>query len=489
MRSPRLPALAVAIAVTVAACGSDADVQTSTTATPSLGEPADASEASTTAAAAPATTSVEQPASPPESSEPESSDVAVIEPSTTAPSVEPVDQWAFDFVGAQGPADDGVVRIGFANQPSFSPESDVAARAAVDYLNTELTGLAGRRIELVTCPIETVADADACATEFAADDVALVVTGALNVGGAELYAALDGVTPVLVGNGLTTADFLTPSVFGYTVGGAGVVAGLAEFITQRLQPSPTTVGVVYLDSDAGNTVLNLFVAPTFADAGIETTLVPIRPDTDAQTLATDLTSSGAATADVVLAIADATGCADLYEALTIIEATPTVVGVGLCNSTAVTERLDTLGIDDVLPDGWYFGSNGYSLNIANLDAGIDTYLDKLPQYGDPIAPDGNADITGLAPLTFSTFLAVAKAVASTGPDVLDDTTALRTALFEFEGPMPFQAGTLDCGNISVRGIALPSLCASQMGVQQYTNGEWTPIADANNDQAIALNDN
>lgn len=479
MRFPRLSAVAVVTALVVTACGNDEEASSrppSPSTTVQVGEP----ETAPTSGTAP----VEPQSTPPEATEPPATEPASIEPS-----IDPVDQWAFEFVGAQGPAVGEVVRIGFANQPSFSPESDIAALAVVDYLNAELTGFAGRRIELVACAIETVADADTCATRFTTDGVALVITGALNVGGAELYATLDGTIPVLIGNGLTAADFLTPSVFGYTVGAAGVVAGLAEFITQRLEPTPSTVAVVYLDSDAGNTVLDLFVAPILADAGIQPVLVPVGADSDAQDLATALTSTDAATVEVVLAITDAPGCADLYQALTIIGANPTVVGVGLCNSTLVTERLAELGIDDVLPDGWYFGSNGYSLNIANPDAGVDTYLAKLPRYGDPIAPDGTADITGLAPLTFSTFLAVARAVTAAGPDIVDDPVGLGTALYEFDGPMPFQAGPLDCGNISLRGIALPSLCASQMGVQQYADRQWTPIADANNNRAIALASN
>jgi hypothetical protein len=53
--------------------------------------------------------------------------------------------------------------------------------------------------------------------------------------------------------------------------------------------------------------------------------------------------------------------------------------------------------------------------------------------------------------------------------------------------MMFQAGPIACGKTVIVGVALPAVCASQMGVHQYKDGTWNPVLDGNNGQAIDLN--
>jgi branched-chain amino acid transport system substrate-binding protein len=405
-------------------------------------------------------------------------------PATTVPALE---VWGADYVGGPGGIATGTpIRIGFVNQTSFSPESPAAAAAATAYLNTELGGVSGRPIELVSCPVETESDATACAARLGTDPtVAMIMTGALQVGGSQLYDGVAGTKPILIGSGLTASDFLTTNAHTYTVGGAGVVAGLAHFITAGLPQPPTKVAVVHLSTDAGTTAVSLFVKPILEAAGTPAVYAPLPDPATTADVNTALGTAGALDADVVFAIVDVANCNNLYDALADLKLAPTVVSVGLCTSSPVATHLAGLGLTDKAPNGWYFGSNGYSQNIPNLDAGIDTYNAKIAQYGVPESGTVSVDTTGLAPLTFATTLTVAKLMNTLG-DQATDPAALEAAITAFTGPMMFQAGPIACGKTTVVGVTLPAVCASRMGIQRYIDGTWTPISDGNNGKAIDI---
>jgi len=456
-RSARLHAvahaglLAVAMAVAAGACSTGSEGSATTTTAPATSVPASAATV----------------------------------PTTTVPAT---DTWGLSYVGATpGRAAGEPIRLGFVNQDSFSPESTPAAAAAVAYLNEELGGAAGRPLELVPCPIETEAQAQACGERFASDpDLVGVVVGALQVGNQVLYDAIGTSKPVLIATALTSADFLSPTARTFTVGGAGVVVGLSHHIATTA-PTPSEVAVLHLDSPAGNTAASLFIAPLLEREGVPAVFVPIAPASDATEVADRLVAAGAVDADVALVVVDVPGCISVYDALAALDMAPRVFSAGLCNSTPVGDHLASLGLTDPVPDGWSFGSNGYSQYIPNLEAGVDTYLAKMRQYAEPAPGAATVDTTGLAPLTFSTVVTVAKLMNDLGVTATDP-VALQDAITSFTGPMMFQVGPLACGATVVAGISLPAVCPSQMGIQQYRDGTWIPVADGNNGQPIDLSD-
>ena len=415
--------------------------------------------------------------------------VSVAPDTTQAPpsTIAPLDSWGLAYVGGPGGRATGApIKVGFVNLTSFSPESPAAAAAAVSYLNAELGGVGGRAIELISCPVESEADATACASSLGDDPaVAMIMTGALQVGGAQLYDGVAGRKPILIGSGLTAADFLTEHAHTFTVGGAGVVAGLAHFIITGLPQPPKEVAVVHLSSAAGTTAVTLFVKPIFDAAGTRAVYAPLPEAATAADVSAALTAAGALDADTIFAIVDVANCSTLYDSLAELDITPTVVSVGLCTSAPVAAHLAGLGLDDKAPDGWYFGSNGYSQNIPNVDAGIDTYNAKIAQYGVAEPGTTGVDTTGLAPLTFATTLTAARLMNALG-DQATDPVALGAAITAFTGPMMFQAGPIACGTTTVLGFTLPAVCASRMGVQRYLDKQWIPIADGNNGKAIDI---
>ena len=144
-----------------------------------------------------------------------------------------------------GPSDTGEatgepIKIGFQNpegDPNGSfPEYSASARAAADYINTELGGLGGRPIELVVCEMAISPDASQrCANELVAEGVELVVSG-LSFFGNHISILNGAGVPVIVGTPITVADFTSPDTFAIGAGGGcfGVHTGLVQFVTQDL---------------------------------------------------------------------------------------------------------------------------------------------------------------------------------------------------------------------------------------------------------------
>jgi branched-chain amino acid transport system substrate-binding protein len=356
----------------------------------------------------------------------------------------------------------------------------------VAYINAELGGIGGRPLELVPCFVESESDAAGCASRLGDDPtIPIVMTGALQVGGSQLYDGLADRKPVLISSGLTSVDFLTTHAHTYTVGGAGVVAGLSHFIATSLPQAPKKVAVVHLSTPAGTTAVSLFVEPLFTEHNINAVYVPVSDAATRADVTDALTNAGAQDADVVFAIVNLPNCINLYDSLAELAIAPTVVSVGTCGSTPIAQHLASLGLTDAAPDAWYFGSNGYNQHIPNTDAGVDTYNAKIQQYGTPEPGSDSIDATGLASLTFATTLTIAKLMNHLGERATDQ-SALAAAVVGFTGPMMFQVGPIACGATTVLGVSFPAVCASQMGVQQYIDGTWVPVADGNNGRSIDI---
>ena len=213
------------------------------------------------------------------------------------------------------------------------------------------------------------------------DEVSFVLTGTLLVGNQPLYDVLDGQKPVIIGNAVTLADFLTTAGVGYPTGSVGVIPGMAEFAIERLDPKPTNAAIMYADNPAGQAAYASLLKPVFDLAGIPVSAVAVTdPGATAADIQAAMTAAGAGTADVFISVLTVQSCIAMYDAIQQLGIDPVVVTTGLCFGTGMTDHLAGLGEDGQVPDGWYFGGYGYSYFIPDLESGIATYLNKVEQY-------------------------------------------------------------------------------------------------------------
>src|SRR5262245_12932344 len=222
--------------------------------------------------------------------------------SATTPPEQDVNAWALAYPGSPGGAAQGdPIRVGYANSEIFAPEATVGVRAAVEYVNAELGGAGGRPIELVECPVNTLEDGASCGAQFANDDsIALVLTGTLVAGNKELYDAINGNKPLIIGNGVTVDDFTTPAGQSYTAGAVGVVAGMAKFALEEFQPQ--TVAIVANDNAGGQAGANVLVKPILDAAGVQSSVVFVADTATAPDVSSAMQAAGADTADVFLSL-------------------------------------------------------------------------------------------------------------------------------------------------------------------------------------------
>ena len=475
-RSLKVAAAVGALCLVVAACAEDSSSDSSASAPAASSAvteaPADSSAPAATEAPAgtDATTGTEAPADTTAGT-----DIQEPEGDFTQ---EEIDQWGIEYTGATpGEASGDPLTIGYVNQEAVFPENTVGIKAAIEYVNTELGGFGGRPGELVECDINVEEDGTKCGSEMLNNpDVSFVLTGTLLVGNQPLYDVLDGKKPVIIGNAVTLADFLTTAGVGYPTGSVGVIPGMADFAINRLDPKPTNAAIMYADNPAGQAAYASLLKPVFDLAGIPVTAVTVAdPGATAADVQAAMTAAGAGTADVFISVITVQTCVAMYDAMKALGIDPVVVTTGLCFGTGMTDHLKEVGDSGQVPDGWYFGGYGYSYFMPDLDSGIATYLNKVEKYAK--APAGvTIEYTGFAGPSFGNILTIAKFANQLGGQV--DTAAITPLIFGFEGPAMIQAGTLTCGKTALLGITFPAVCGNEMGIQQYVDGQWVSAGDA-----------
>ena len=463
-RSGKLAVGLVLLGLTAAACSEESASDPTTTAATVEAPTTTAASAETTAPGAVDTTAP-----------------AVVD--TTAPAGPDVNEWALAYTGGTlGAAAGDPIKVGYVNQEDFFPENTIGINAAVEYVNSELGGAGGRPLEIVACKISVAEDGAKCGTEMANDpDIAVVITGTILYGNKELYDTLNGKKPVIVGNGVTTDDFLTPAGQAFTAGSPGVIPGLGGMILKYL-PEAKSVAILASNNPAGQAAADLLFRPVMEKNGVTVTYVGVDDTATASDVQAAMTAVGAETADVFVPLITIQQCINVYDSIKALGIDPTVVTTGLCFGTPMTDHLKEAGEAGPVPNGWYFGGYGYSYFNPDVESGMQTYVTKVQEYGVPAPGASTLEYTGFAGPSFANIMTLTKFLNESSGDTTLAT--LDGQIRGFTGPMMLQVGPLACGKQIILGIPFISVCGAQMGVQQYLDGEWISIADGLNGEPI-----
>jgi branched-chain amino acid transport system substrate-binding protein len=405
---------------------------------------------------------------------------------TTAAAADPaINQWALDYTGGKAAKAAGTpFKIGYVNQDSFFPEATIGVNAAVAYANAELNGADGRPIEIVKCDVSTPQDGAKCGAQMANDpSIALVLTGTLLNGNAELYSALNGKKAVIIGNGVTPADFVTPAGEAFVAGAPGVLSGMEKFTVEQFHPK--TVTLLADDNDAGHAGVAVIMEPAFEKAGVDVKSVFVKDQATAPEVASAMQAAGADKTDAFVSILTLQSCISMNDAIASLNITPTVVTTGLCFGTPMTQHLKDIGTEGDYPNGWYFGGYGYSYFLPSdtpgmAESGMNTYLAKVQQYGKAAPGATTIEFSGFAGPMFGNVLTAVKFINQIGVSKAT-VSALNSKIRAFTGPMMLQVGELKC-NVP----PYVSVCGVEMGIQQYKDGEWVSIADGHNGKPIVV---
>jgi branched-chain amino acid transport system substrate-binding protein len=403
---------------------------------------------------------------------------------TAAAGADELVQWALDYTGGTaGAASGDPITIGYVNSEDYFPENTIGLNAAIEFINNELGGAAGRPLQAVACKISVAEDGAKCGTEMANNpDVAMVLTGTILFGNKELYDALNGKKPVIIGNGVTSDDFTTPAGQAFTAGSPGVIPGMGGFIVQYL-PEVKNVAILASNNPAGQAAADLLFKPVMEKNGIAVTYVGVDDTATAADVQSALTAVGADKADAVVPLLTIQQCINIYDAMKALDINPTVVTTGLCFGTPMTDHLKANGEDGPVPDGWYFGGYGYSYFNPDVESGMATYVAKIQEYGVPAPGASTLEYTGFAGPEFANVMTFAKFMNELGGAT--DYASIDGKIRGFTGPMMLQVGPLNCGKNIILGLPIfVSVCGTQIGIQQFKDGEWISVADGLNGKPI-----
>jgi hypothetical protein len=132
-----------------------------------------------------------------------------------------------------------------------------------------------------------------------------------------------------------------------------------------------------------------------------------------------------------------------------------------------------------LPDGWYFVGYGYNPFIGAVASSpntqtIDITVKEVHLYEGP-----NVDLSGFAPPSFGEVILTAALLHKMGSEPVTP-GSFQSTIDAYHGPIWAGAGNLECGTVAV----FTSLCATYVGVEEFSDGKWISIADGYNNKAV-----
>ncbi|MEV8634633.1 ABC transporter substrate-binding protein [Streptosporangium sp. NPDC051023] len=357
------------------------------------------------------------------------------------------------------------VYIGFITQhggiPSF-PEAQVAAEAAVTFVNDKLGGVQGRPLTLVPCVVVSAQEeALNCAQKMANDErIQVVQLSLLTVGTAAVYSTLNGRKAVVGQTPASPTDVAAQGVYQPWPGSYGIQGGIAKYVADVLKAKH--VAVVYDGDDPGSAFGAKSVAAAFGQLGVS--FKQVATQTGSADVASALVSAGALDADAVVRISNTPSCVPTARAVQQLGVKAPVIALDFCTDDSVRQAN---GGD--LPKWTYVGQSRNVLS-PQTDEQAAIYRSVMNAY----APQ--AKVGGLAPYAWDSIILDAKMLNQLG--AAPKPAAVSDWWKGFRGPLFLGPDRVTCGFLADKG--LPSLCSTTVFLTGYQGGgRWDRSIEVN----------
>lgn len=348
-----------------------------------------------------------------------------------------------------------------ANVANFStPEMIPMGEAAVEYINSELGGIAGRPIELVTCSTSGTPDSvAACANELLQASPVLVVGGPDAAASAGVTIFESAGVPIVGGGALTPIELTSQNRFVFQGFAAATVPGMAYLLHDELDVEQFTV--LAPESPGTPLVVDLFLKPLTDALGLPTpVLVQVPLSTPDLTTHMFAAVDGRPDALMVLGLP----CQPIMSAYASLGTDIPMILPENCSDP------DLLGENAAVAEGVYFLglSNRPDLDTDNAD--VRELLAALERHA-----DGRVATTDSSLETFSSFMNIHAALDQV-PDPLAISPTLVTETLRTQGPKPnFLKDSYDCA--APPTPILPGVCDASARLLRFEGGELTVVTD------------
>lgn len=357
--------------------------------------------------------------------------------------------------GDSGPEPIVVGMINQEGSPSGSfPDVREAAQAAVDHVNADQGGVAGRPLRLETC--ETTGSPEssqACASQLVGKKPVAVVGGVDLGAAASLPILADAGIPYL-GGSPTLGDELTSSTaFLLTAGIAGDLLGQAKYITETLHY--TNVGVLHIDLPGLLATAVEAARQVLQKKGV-TDVNLVAEKADAADFTVALNAVNARRPQAIVVVFPPESCSRVMQAAQALDIEAAMFYPGVCAQEAV---LETAGEGAA---GAYFAS-GYLSYDDEVNFEVATYRQETG------AGDGGSQPSALSQAGFGAVMDLVALLKETGPDPAALTKRLE-ATRDQPGFMS-HAYTCDRGQVPL----LPAICNVNVRILQERQGRLVDV--------------
>jgi len=335
------------------------------------------------------------------------------------------------------------------------PELTTADKVAIDFINTELNGVDGRPIELVTCDTQFSPDlSQGCAQEMVSRRVAAVV-GGIDVWGTGITTLENNGIPYVGGIPVSFESARSPVSFQFSGGTWGAVLGQGEYAIEEL--GAKKISLIY--ADFGPITDSAELGKRAMEAhGATVTLVPVAPvNADMVTALNTAVQPGP---DAILALTADSGCRPAMDTVQQLGVTVPVFYTGACAAPAI---LDAVGD---AADGAIFNLEA-ELDAGNADNLV--YRAVAQKYG----PKYDYDWQGAGTVSFRSVMNLYAQLRGIGganitpAAILDRFRAARDVPSFFGHPYTCNGRQLD---------GYPAMCSPQQTLGKLENDAITQIS-------------
>jgi branched-chain amino acid transport system substrate-binding protein len=363
------------------------------------------------------------------------------------------------------------IRIGMINQDTGAvgafPELTDAAEAAVSFVNTELGGIDGRPLELITCDTGFSPEGStACAQRLVSQGV-VAVTGGIDIWGTSISVLESNEVPYIGGIPVSDPEMRSPISFLFSGGSPGAFAAFAAFAVEDL--GAEKIAIMYGDFGSIKLAAEHYGAGVAQSLGLapeDITLVPFPVTED--DLVPHLTAAAAGEPDAIIAGAADAACVPLMKAADDMGIEADMFLVGAC---AAPQILDAVGDS---ANGQWFNVEGPVTREARgvteqrLLNDNRLYAEALARHSDGLDPAGAGTIS------FRDIMNITVLMREIGADEVSSATLISTLRASVDHPS-FAGHPYTCDGTPIP--ELPSLCAPQQIIAHYDGESFSQASE------------
>jgi len=346
--------------------------------------------------------------------------------------------------------------LGYVTQENSAvgsfPETRVAAQAATAYANSELNGVNGRPVKLVTCATNGSPESSQdCANKLVAQHPVAVV-GGVDVGAeAAMDVYKNAGIPYVSGSPQLNGELNSTNSFSLTGGTAAELLGITDYLTSVKKVR--SVHALYVDL-SGLLSIAIDSSKRILTAKGVTDVTLVSEKADAADFAPALSNVAKGNPDAIIVVFQAQACARIVQAASALNISTPMYLVGSCASPAVAKAAGGK------TDNLLFASGYVPATDGDKDAAAAAFTKRVPADQRTSGSEGS----------FSAVLVVRELLAGL-PD--PTSAALTTALRATKDHANVMAHPFTCDGKQI--VILPSICNSAVRLLTWNGKGFTDL--------------